>query len=355
MQLDTTGLPLDIGVNVNVKVVNRYGKIKNEINKHNKATINMTEGVCRFLRGEFNETFLTLSTIGTRADQAKYYIPSYIGIGCAGYNSQMSGVIYDDTMNVQYTDISLRREIFPADLSEELEITKNNCCIPIIENNKCYIKIDRDFKNGIITSVTNLSATVNGNPYSNIEFEFDSQNNILEVIGPDKFIVDLKGTQYFQSSEVTYKYKKQQSHRMKIARSTSNSSSLIDTNSITISAYYQFRHNFKFFESNGTKLNPIHGINIGDSEHNGEYIITELGLFSGDIDDSNSKLLARLLLDSETPIYLDKNSTLIINWTLGVYSLDDQLFRQKSSNEYYDYDYVKRETNVSGVQWQNID
>lgn len=265
----SSGFPLDMNVNVDVKVVNSKGRICQHIQQHNKATANMTMGIVKFLRGEFNKTSLNIDNIGYDADSAANYIPSYIGIGNIGTSGGIKSVpAYAESDYAQYNDISLRSEIF----------------------------------------------------------KFYSPNNSDN----------------------------HENHRFKIERSVRADSSLSDTYSLKISSTVKFNSKFEFYDNiSSNRINYIDETEHADSTYNttNRIIITELGLFSGDVGNSNSKLLARMLLDSDTPIILDSTSTMIINWTIGVYSIDDKI-QQKS---FMDYDYTERETEYSNIIWEKDD
>lgn len=256
------GMPLDVDVNVDIKVKNNRGKLLQHIMKHNKATSNMTEGIVRFLRGEFNKTAITsnIATVGTHANEAQQYIPTYIGIGNIGVHKN-NEVKYDANDDSQYSDKSLRREVFPY--KREIGQTED---------------------------------------------------------GPNI------------------------NSRISISRSTSSNSNLSDTYQLVISGYYQFSNNFKLYYGNGKEVTEC----TVDSSDRRSYAITEFGLFSGNVDDYNAKLLARLLLDPETPLIIDSTSTVIINWTLGVYSIDDMILNTSKNSG---YKYIQKTTTAEDVNF----
>ena len=51
-----TGYPFRVEANVSARVIGPNKKVKQNIEKHNMATANLTEGVVKFLRGEFTES-----------------------------------------------------------------------------------------------------------------------------------------------------------------------------------------------------------------------------------------------------------------------------------------------------------
>lgn len=279
-----TGQALDVNVNVYIRVIDKKGRIVQEVSKHNKATNNMTEGIIRFLRGEFNETFLrefapTINNIGDNTDIARQFIPTHIGIGNIGIDTN-SGKIPDETTNFSlvlepsYSDKSLRSEILP-----------------------CHNQ-----------------------------------------------------------------------HRVAIQKSTKGDSIVSDTYALTIQGYYQFNQHLStpstLTKDGGVYLDedkdPFTFVYASDPNREVQQFIdddsklkcitvTELGLFSGDIDNSESRLLARMLLDPNTPLILSSEDVMIINWQIGLYSLDDMIAAKDSS----DYKYQTK-TTISNINWTDV-
>ncbi len=128
-----SGPVIDMPVNVRALILDKHGNIKQEVVKHNKATRNMTEGIIRFLRGEFTETFVrdfkpTINNIGYDKDKAREFIPTHIGIGNIGINRNSgsecgkidstftesdSNNFYNTIYSPSYSDTCLRSEILP--------------------------------------------------------------------------------------------------------------------------------------------------------------------------------------------------------------------------------------------------
>ena len=270
-RLSSSSFPLDMNVNVDIKVLNAKGAICNHIKQHNKATINMTTGIVKFLRGEFSTTNLDVDTIGYDADSAKNYIPAYIGFGNTGTavrDNPALGVsgrpAYSESDYAQYVDQNLRNEIFKLNAS-----------------------------NGV-----------------------------------------------------------HKNSRLAIERSTCGDSSLSDTFSLKLSSKINFNSDFIFKDFSGEQVSYIDKSNYWPIDYEktdrNSIVITELGLFSGNVDDYGSLLLARMLLDSSTPLIIDSSSTVVINWVIGVYSIDDT-FSRKS---YQEYDYTETEQNFSNIVWE---
>lgn len=256
---DFGGFPLSIEANVNVKVKTSKGKLKQDISKHNKATSNLTEGVVRFLRGEFTSSYVSkdIPNIGNNFNLADQFIPSHIGIGNIGVvnGETADAVVYNSNGvdNPSYSDKALRREILPKTLN-----------------------------------------------------------------------------------------------RPKITKSVKSDASLSETYSLMVSGMYQFNQKIEDF---GFKFASQPTRDVPYFIENGirKYTITEVGLFSGDFSNINSKLLARVLLDANTPIVVGQNDFLIVNWQLGVYSLDDTIANEESNQ----YKYITHVVTPSNIQWEN--
>ncbi len=270
--VNISGLPLDMTVNVDIRVSDSKGQLVQRIQKHNKATRNMLEGVVKFLRGEFNDTSLNIGNVGSNAAFAHCYIPSHIGFGDFGvsYGDHCEfSIDYGGLDHSSVNDTSLLREIFKAN--------------------------------------------------------YDGSNRNKKGI--------------------------QKNERLKIQRSTNGSTMSADDYSLVVSSIINYSgDNFAFFNIKNEKVD--NGFDDSKPENVNDtnlYVITELGLFSGDVSDYDAKLLARLVLDPETPLVVTKDSTVVINWVLGVHAIDDMRLRNKSQ----EYNYAARETSVD-IKWENI-
>ena len=259
---------LDADVNVFIKVIDKKKRVKQKICKHNKATRNMTEGLIRFLRGEFNTTFLrefkdTINNIGDNSEIARYFIPTHMGIGNIGIDLNTgeipSGLVeFDHILDPSYSDTDLRSEILPENDPQRTKIRKS------------------------IKSEATLS---------------------------DTYVLDVQG--YYQFNQITNN-----------------------------------NHPFKFVYANTLDYNPpTEVIEFTDPETGLSCItVTELGLYSGDINDNGSRLLARLLLSPLTPLIISQDDTVIINWQIGLKSLNEMILYNR---EYYDYQYQQPNSSAS--------
>ena len=114
------GYPFRVETNVNAKVVGPNRELKQNIDKHNMATANLTEGVVKFLRGEFTESYISglIPNIGNDFNVADQYIPSYMGIGVAGlsYSDNLQDLVITNTTGFapSYADQALISEILPV-------------------------------------------------------------------------------------------------------------------------------------------------------------------------------------------------------------------------------------------------
>lgn len=79
------GIEFVVNSNVHIEVLSPQNVIRQTVDKHNKATKRLVGGLLRFIRGEFNTTNKrTNENTIVYADEAKGYIPCYIGFGTGG-------------------------------------------------------------------------------------------------------------------------------------------------------------------------------------------------------------------------------------------------------------------------------
>lgn len=73
---------LDFDNNVQIRILDRKGKVIRTSYVHNKATANLVNGILRFLEGDFNNTKFNLG--GSSPEEASIYIPVKAGVGRIG-------------------------------------------------------------------------------------------------------------------------------------------------------------------------------------------------------------------------------------------------------------------------------
>lgn len=85
------GFALD--VNVEIQVVDKTGTTRKIVRKHNRATKLMLEGMLNFLRGNFTTTYRQgdVNAI-SNLNNAKQYIPCYVGVGTGGIELTEEGI-----------------------------------------------------------------------------------------------------------------------------------------------------------------------------------------------------------------------------------------------------------------------
>lgn len=85
---------IDLDCNVTVKVIDRRGHIIQEVDKHNKATVSLIDGILRFLQGDFSTTEYNKDKGGVTPEEASPYIPVRAGFGNVGV--KLKGEFYPD-------------------------------------------------------------------------------------------------------------------------------------------------------------------------------------------------------------------------------------------------------------------
>lgn len=73
---------VNINSNVTVQYLDRHNKVIRVSRNHNKATVNMVDGILRFLRGDFNDTVYNNGS--NTPDEAEIYIPVRVEFGRVG-------------------------------------------------------------------------------------------------------------------------------------------------------------------------------------------------------------------------------------------------------------------------------
>lgn len=88
-KLNTSVAGFALDVNVNIQVLDQTHTVRKEVNKHNRATKQMLEGMLGFLRGSFNTTNRQMDYNAIeRVHQARKYIPCYVGAGIYGIKTK---------------------------------------------------------------------------------------------------------------------------------------------------------------------------------------------------------------------------------------------------------------------------
>lgn len=92
------GIEFVVDSNVHIEIVSPQKVVCQTVDKHNKATKRLVEGLLRFIRGEFNTTYRrTDESEIVYLSQAKNYIPCFINIGTGGIRLNSNGFPDIDT------------------------------------------------------------------------------------------------------------------------------------------------------------------------------------------------------------------------------------------------------------------
>lgn len=110
--------------NVRITVIDNNRKIKQTIFKHNKASMTLIQGVLKFLRGEFNPSNITNSSIVHNVNGAKIYIPSYVSFGNGGFDLSTGRPEQDNVAPALYSNTMLQRELI-SDTFKRLPLSKS--------------------------------------------------------------------------------------------------------------------------------------------------------------------------------------------------------------------------------------
>ena len=133
-QYKEPGIEFVVNSNVHIEIVSPQNVVLQTVDKHNKATRRLVEGILRFVRGEFNTTYrrTDLSEI-VYLDQAKNYIPCYINIGTGGIRLNSGGFpdVDPDSPRTPPMEESLLGEQIPAWDSDEnyVKFTDTQLCL----------------------------------------------------------------------------------------------------------------------------------------------------------------------------------------------------------------------------------
>lgn len=79
----STNAVVDLDCNVQVQCIDRYGKVIRTCKKHNKASVNLVDGILRFLKGDFSATKYN-NGVATTPQEAEIYLPVSVQFGRIG-------------------------------------------------------------------------------------------------------------------------------------------------------------------------------------------------------------------------------------------------------------------------------
>ena len=88
---------VNINSNVTVQYLDRHNKVIRVSRNHNKATVNMVDGILRLLRGDFNDTVYNNGS--NTPDEAEIYIPVRVEFGRVGVKIKESANPIDRRFN----------------------------------------------------------------------------------------------------------------------------------------------------------------------------------------------------------------------------------------------------------------
>lgn len=79
--MNRAGAVIDLDCNVNIKVLDKYRRVVRNSSIHNKATVNLVDGILRFIKGDFTKTSYSDSLA---PDDGSPYLPSQVRFGRIG-------------------------------------------------------------------------------------------------------------------------------------------------------------------------------------------------------------------------------------------------------------------------------
>lgn len=346
------GYPFRVETNVNAKVIGPNREIKQNIDKHNMATANLTEGVVKFLRGEFTESYISglIPNIGNNFNVADQYIPAYMGIGVAGvgYNDNLTGLEVSTASGFapSYADKQLISEILPMARPGRAIVSKSvRSNASLSQAAALVISTAYHFEDEAETQVFNIEASTESYRKGKQFYLSDSLypgkniNQRIKSLSPRtagwsymETTAENESTQTRATGSIYYtkltetKSNGVLSEPIEVFSVDFNTGTLtLIPETFTFTAGLTITYdpvNFDFIYADGSS-NTVPFISEGLKR---TYYVSELGLFSGDINNDSSKLLARVLLDPETPMKISEGDYVVITWQVGVYALDDALY-----------------------------
>lgn len=346
------GYPFRVETNVNAKVVGPNRKIKQNIDKHNMATANLTEGVVKFLRGEFTESYISglIPNIGNDFNVADQYIPAYMGMGIAGvgYNDDRSAIKVTNATGYapSYADTALIDEILPMAKPCRAQVTKSvRSNASLSQAAALILSTAYHFEDAAETQTYSIAASetiyTKGTEFYLSESLYPGKNinqRIKSITPRTAGWVYLNTTEANESTQTlatgiiyyeeitTTKSNEQITTKIPVLSvDFSTGIMTLIPDEFVFSTELTITYdpvNFDFIRADGSTAElPFTSEGLLRT-----YYISELGLFSGDFNNKNSKLLARVLLDPDTPMQITEGDYVLITWQIGVYALDDSLY-----------------------------
>lgn len=90
---------VDLDCNVNVKVLDKYGRVVRDSSTHNKATVNLIDGILRFMKGDFTKVAYSEALA---PEDGTPYLPSKVSFGRIGVKvkeSEIDQKLHFDSVN----------------------------------------------------------------------------------------------------------------------------------------------------------------------------------------------------------------------------------------------------------------
>lgn len=120
----TNDAVINLDCNVQVKVLDKNNRVIRTSKAHNKATVNLVDGILRFLRGDFSTTIYNQGN--TTPSEAEVYLPVRAGLGRIGVK------ILEDSnpANRRFSYIDTEEFVYPTfdsySLQEPITVLDNN-------------------------------------------------------------------------------------------------------------------------------------------------------------------------------------------------------------------------------------
>jgi hypothetical protein len=93
VQNKQVGIGFAVDANVHIEVISPQNVIRQQIDKHNRATHHMLEGILSYIRGDFTTSYRQLDSHKLKyKEDAKNHIPCYINLGTGGVVLDDEGV-----------------------------------------------------------------------------------------------------------------------------------------------------------------------------------------------------------------------------------------------------------------------